>query len=204
MKIKCIIVDDHQLFNDGLSLILKESKKFEISEQIYDSRQAYFKCIQKTVDLVLVDYNMPNLNGIEVVKQLKTLPYSPKIVIISMYADQREIEQFEKLGANGYFTKTTPANVLLGKLLEIVDGASYFDHHQQENRPKDQFYLKNHFTKREVEVLKLLKKEYTTEQIATELGLSYYTIETHRKNINQKMKFDSKKEYFDFLEQYVQ
>lgn len=204
MKIKCLIIDDHQLFNDGLALILKESKEFEIIEQIYDSRQAYFKCIQKTVDLVLVDYNMPNLNGLEVVKQLKTLPYSPKIVIISMYADHREIQQFEKLGANGYFTKTTPANVLLGKLLEIVKGASYFDHHQQENRPKDQFYLKNQLTKREVEVLKLLKKEYTTEQIATTLKLSYFTVETHRKNVNQKMKFSSKKEYYDFLEGFTE
>ncbi len=204
MKIKCLIVDDHQLFNDGLALILNESKKFEVFAQIFDSRNAYHKCFQNKVDLVLVDYNMPNLNGLELVKQLSTLPYKPKIVVISMYADRREIEQFEKQGADGYFTKTTPSNLLLSKLIEIVNGASYFEHHQQENRPKDQFYLKNQFTKREVEVLKLLKKEYTTEQIATELGLSYYTIETHRKNINQKMKFTSKKEYFDFLEQYVE
>lgn len=200
MKLKCLIIDDHHLFNDGLALILKESGKFDVIEQIYDSRQAYFKSSQQVADLILVDYNMPHLNGLEVVKQLKTLHYSPKIVIISMYADTREIEQFETLGTNGYFSKTTPANLLVSHLLEIINGKTYFDYHKKENKPESHFYNKNQLTKREIEVLKLLKKEYTTEQIATEMGLSYYTIETHRKNINQKMKFASKKEFYDFLD----
>jgi len=204
MKLKCLLIDDHHLFNDGLALILKESGKFDVIEQVYDSRQAYFKCMQRVVDLILVDYNMPHLNGLEVVKQLKTLSCSPKIVIISMYADTREIEQFEKLGANGYFSKTTPANLLVAHLLEVVNGKNYFDYHRKENKPADNFYTKNQLTKREVEVLKLLKKEYTSEQIATEMGLSYYTIETHRKNINHKMKFASKKEFYDFLENFVE
>lgn len=203
MKLKCLIIDDHHLFNDGLALILKESGKFEVIEQIYDSRQAYFKCSQGVADLILVDYNMPHLNGLEVVKQLKTLQYSPKIVIISMYADHREIEQFEALGANGYFSKTTPANLLVKQLVEIIKGEKYFDYHKNENKPTDNFYNKNQLTKREFEVLRLLKREYTTEQIATQMGLSYYTIETHRKNINQKMKFASKKEFYDFLENFI-
>jgi DNA-binding NarL/FixJ family response regulator len=203
MKLKCLIIDDHHLFNDGLVLILKESGKFEVMEQIYDSRQAYSKCTQHTADLILVDYNMPHLNGLEVVKQLKTLNYSPKIVVISMYADHREIEQFETLGVNGYFSKTTPANLLVSQLIQILKGENYFDYHKNENKPTDNFYNKNQLTKREVEVLRLLKREYTTEQIANQMGLSYYTIETHRKNINQKMKFGSKKEFYDFLENFI-
>lgn len=204
MKLKCLIIDDHHLFNDGLTLILKESGKFDVIEQIYDSRQAYFKSSQRVADLILVDYNMPHLNGLEVVKQLKTLLYSPKIVIISMYADTREIEQFISLGANGYFSKTTPADLLVSRLLQIIKGENYFDYHKKENKPDNQFYTKNQLTKREVEVLKLLKKEYKTEQIAAEMGLSYYTIETHRKNINQKMKFTSKKDFYNFLEKFIE
>lgn len=204
MKLKCFIIDDHHLFNDGLALILKKSKKLEVIEQVYDSRQAYFKCMQHKADLILVDYNMPHLNGLEVVKQLKALAYSPKIVIISMYADKREIEQFEALGANGYFSKTTPADLLVSRLLQIIKGENYFDYHKKENKPESHFYNKNQLTKREVGVLKLIKKEYTTEQIAAEMGLSYYTIETHRKNINQKMKFTSKKEFYDFLEGFTE
>ena len=204
MKLKCLIIDDHHLFNDGLTLILKESGKFDVIEQIYDSRQAYFKSSQRVADLILVDYNMPHLNGLEVVKQLKTLLYSPKIVIISMYADTREIEQFISLGANGYFSKTTPADLLVSRLLQIIKGENYFDYHKKENKHDNQFYTKNQLTKREVEVLKLLKKEYKTEQIAAEMGLSYYTIETHRKNINQKMKFTSKKDFYNFLEKFIE
>jgi len=64
-------------------------------------------------------------------------------------------------------------------------------------------FLKPDYTKREVEVLRLFKREYTTEQISTQMGLSYYTIKTHRKNINQKMKFDSKKDFYDFLENFI-
>ncbi len=107
MKLECIIIDDHHLFNEGLALILKQSETFLVLEQIYDSRQAYVKCTQNKADLILIDYNMPYLNGLEVVKQLRSLTYSPKIVIISTYADHREIEQFEELGVNGYFSKTT-------------------------------------------------------------------------------------------------
>ena len=143
MKLKCLIIDDHHLFNDGLALIFKESGKFEVIEQIYDSRQAYLKCTQCMADLILVDYNMPHLNGLEVVKQLKTLPYSPKIVIISMYANHREIGQFEALGVNGYFSKTTPAKLLVEQLVEILKGENYFDYHKNENKPTDNFYNKN-------------------------------------------------------------
>ena len=203
MKLECLIIDDHQLFNEGLALILKESGKFLVLEQIYDSRQAYIKCTQNTADLILIDYNMPHLNGLEVVKQLRSLKYSPKIVIISTYADHREIEQFEALGANGYFSKTTPPNLLVSRLLQIVKGENYFDYHKKENKPDSHFYNQNQLTKREVDVLKFIKKEYTTEQIATEMSLSYHTIETHRKNINQKMKFASKREFYDFLENFI-
>ena len=73
MKTTTIIIDDHTLFNDGLRLILKESKSFEVIEQIYDSRHAYHKCFTLMPGLTIVDYNMPYLNGPEVVKQLKSL-----------------------------------------------------------------------------------------------------------------------------------
>ncbi len=201
MKYNCIIIDDHTLFNDGLSMILKESESFIVMDQIFDSRQAYHKCFSLSPDLVLVDYNMPNLNGLEVVKQLRSLPKIPKIVVLSMYAELKDIVLFESHGVNGYISKTIPANELINRLSQIMDGKNYFEKKQKEKVSKtDSFSQKNQLTKRELEILKLLKKEYTTEQMAQSLNLSYYTVETHRKNINQKLKFDSKKEYFEFLE----
>ncbi len=202
MKTKVIIIDDHSLFNDGLNLILKESGHFTVIEQVYDSRQAHFKCFSLMPELIIVDYNMPYLNGLEVVKQLKNLKTNAKIVIVSMYADKREIANFIDVGVDGYLTKTTPSTDLIEALKKIMQGEKIFESvlKAKLTTERDAFALKHQLTKREMEILRLIKKEYTTEQIATTLNLSYYTVETHRKNVNQKMKFKTKKEFFDFLE----
>jgi DNA-binding NarL/FixJ family response regulator len=195
-----IIIDDHSLFNDGLALILKESD-FKVIEQVYDSRQAFFKCYSLRPDLVIIDYNMPNLNGLEVVKQINSLDYDCKIVIVSMYADKKEIALFKEEGVDGYINKTTPAADLIQALNAILKGEKVFITNAIEKPKvqKDEFEKKHRLTKRELEILKLIKDDYTTEQIATSLELSYYTVETHRKNIKHKLNFDTKQEYYDFL-----
>ncbi|NBA75612.1 response regulator [Emticicia sp. ODNR4P] len=202
MKTKVVIVDDHSLFNDGLSLILKESGKYEILAQIYDSRKAYNECNTLLPELILVDYNMPFLDGLSLVKQLRTLVHRSKIVVISMYADRREIEAFKAFEIEGYLSKTSPSAEILMSLDKIMTGESVFQVKQEQKTSfeKDFFSLKKLLTKREVEILKALKKGYTSEQVAQELCLSYYTVETHRKNINQKLKFNSKKEFYEFLD----
>lgn len=202
MKTKVVIVDDHSLFNDGLSLILKESGDYEILAQIYDSRKAYNECNTLLPQLILVDYNMPFLDGLSLVKQLRTLVHRSKIVVISMYADRREIEAFKAYEIEGYLSKTSPSAEILLSLEKIMMGESVFQVKQEQKTSfeKDFFSLKKLLTKREVEILKALKKGYTSEQVAQELCLSYYTVETHRKNINQKLKFNSKKEFYEFLD----
>jgi len=202
MKTKVVIVDDHSLFNDGLSLILKESGDYEILAQIYDSRKAYNECNMLLPQLILVDYNMPFLDGLSLVKQLRTLVHRSKIVVISMYADRREIEAFKAYEIEGYLSKTSPSAEILLSLEKIIKGENVFQVKQEQKTSfeKDFFSLKKLLTKREVEILKALKKGYTSEQVAQELCLSYYTVETHRKNINQKLKFNSKKEFYEFLD----
>ncbi len=202
MKTKVVIVNDHSLFNDGLSLILKESGDYEILAQIYDSRKAYNECNTLLPQLILVDYNMPFLDGLSLVKQLRTLVHRSKIVVISMYADRREIEAFKAYEIEGYLSKTSPSAEILLSLEKIIKGENVFQVKQEQKTSfeKDFFSLKKLLTKREVEILKALKKGYTSEQVAQELCLSYYTVETHRKNINQKLKFNSKKEFYEFLD----
>lgn len=196
-----IIIDDHSLFNDGLALILKESGCFKVVDQVYDSRQAYFKCFSLRPSLVIIDYNMPYLNGLEVVKQINSLNYGCKIVIVSMYADKKEISLFKNEGIDGYINKTTPAPELIKALDAILNGEKNFISNSMVKPEirKDGFEKKHNLTKRELEILKLIGESYTTEQIATALGLSFYTVETHRKNIKHKLNFENKQEYYDFL-----
>lgn len=203
MKTPCLIIDDHQLFNDGLTLLLKESGKFDVLEQVTDSRLTYTKCLQKRPELLIIDYNMPFLNGLEVIEQLKTLPFSLRVVVVSMYADQREIEQFERLGIDGYFPKTIASYSLIEYLVQIMEGKKHFEYSKKTANYDERFQLKKQLTKRELDVLFLLKEGFTTTQMAEKLGLSYYTVETHRKNINQKMKFVTKRELYDFLDNFL-
>jgi DNA-binding NarL/FixJ family response regulator len=202
MKTKVIIIDDHTLFNDGMNLILKESGLFEVIEQIYDSRQAQTKCFALKPELVIVDYNMPHINGLEVVKQLNALKNEIKIVIVSMYADKKEIELFKKEGVDAYITKTTPAAQLIESLKKVMEGVKIFEFKTKAKTviEKEVFANKHQLTKREMDILRLIKQEQTTEKIAEILNLSFYTVETHRKNINHKLKFKTKKEFYAFLE----
>jgi DNA-binding NarL/FixJ family response regulator len=202
MKTKTIIIDDHSLFNDGMSLILKESGLFEVIEQIYDSRQAQSKCFSLKPELIIMDYNMPHLNGLEVVRQLNESGNEMKIVIVSMYADKKEIELFKKEGVDAYITKTTPAAQLIESLRKVMEGEKLFESKNKVKAAieKDNFANKHQLTKREMDILRLIKQEKTTEKIAEILNLSFYTVETHRKNIKHKLKFKTKKEFYAFLE----
>lgn len=202
MKIRTVIIDDHTLFNDGLALILKESGQFEIVGQIYDSRQAVYNCHQLIPDLILVDYNMPYLSGLDVVAELQKLMSKPKIVIISMYAEKRELKLFSAVNVDGYISKTTPSAELISSLNKIVAGDKVVrvGSVHKERIAKDFFALKHQLTRREHEIVMCLKDGKTTDQIAQQLGLSYLTVETHRKNINAKLKLGSKQELFEFLQ----
>lgn len=188
--ISTLIVDDHTLFNNGLCFMLNESHEFEVLEQVYDSRYAYGKCFSLRPALVLLDYNMPHLNGLEVAKQIKSLPYDCKVVIISMYVDRAELKQLREAGIDGYVAKTTPADTLIESLQRILAGEQVFlTHNFDKAKPKNKpLGNKQILTKREKQVQKLEQEHYTTEQIASALALSVYTVEIHKKNIQQKMK----------------
>ncbi|OIN55531.1 response regulator transcription factor [Arsenicibacter rosenii] len=204
MKIPVLIIDDHQLFSDGLSLILKESNQFDVVGQVFDSRQAIYQCLSIRPSLVLIDFNMPEINGLTIVNELKAQSFSGKIVVISMYAGNKEIEMFKDSGVDGYLPKTTPASKLIDALCGVMSGDQVFESlvTKKELTVKDSFTMKNRLTKREADILRAIKKGMTTEDVANYLNLSYYTVETHRKNINQKLNIRSKVEFYDFLSKF--
>ncbi len=204
MKNKVLIIDDHPLFNDGMALILKESADFKVVGQVYDSRQALYQCRKLNPDLVLIDFNMPHLDGLEVVKQLRLFTQKCKIVIISMYAEPKEVLLFKESGVDGYLPKTIPVKELIKSLREVMEGVLVFTTMKPEKSPliKDDFAAKYRFSKREVEILKALKAGKNTEQIADSLNLSHFTVSTHRKHINKKLNLKTKQEFYDFLKEF--
>lgn len=204
MKIPVLIIDDHQLFSDGLSLILKESNQFDVAGQVFDSRQAVYQCLTIRPELVLIDFNMPEINGLTVVNQLKEQQFGGRIVVISMYASTKDISLFKDSGVDGYLPKTTPASKLIESLCSVMNGNQVFESlvTKKELTVKDSFTMRSRLTKREVDILRSIKKGMTTEEVANFLNLSYYTVETHRKNINQKLNIKSKVEFYEFLSRF--
>ena len=200
---RTVLIDDHQLFNDGLRLILSNSTRFEVVGQVFDSRRAYDTCAKLQPDLVLVDYNMPHYNGEAVVEQLRKLSKICRIVIISMYAEKKEIARFKALNVDGFMAKTVPADRLLTLLDRVMQGEQIIEADVPRPEPlpvPDHFRLKQLLTKREIEILKGVRQGLTTEQIASQHNLSYFTVQTHRKNISRKLPFLTQKELYEFLE----
>jgi DNA-binding NarL/FixJ family response regulator len=202
MKIDTIIIDDHLLVNEGLSLILEESGLFKIVDKVYDSRQAVDKCYLYRPKLIILDYNMPYYNGLEIVKKLRSIKLESRIVVVSMQINHQELLLLNELDVDAVILKTTPSKELIGILIEVMSGKKgYFERNSLiiEKESDGKVTFNNKLTKRELEVLRLVKKGYSTDEIARSLELSYYTVETHRKNVNNKMKFKNKIEFYDFL-----
>jgi DNA-binding NarL/FixJ family response regulator len=200
---RTILIDDHPLFSNGLKATLNDSPDFVVVEQVADSRKAQAVCMQHEPDLVLVDFNMPNLDGLAVVRQLRQLPFRCRIVVVSMYADQPEITRFKALNVDGYLAKTVTSEDLLASLNRVMRGERVFVSDTapaSSTLPPDYFWINYQLTQREVDILKLVKAGKSSEQMAAALQISYNTVQTHRRNINRKLPFKTEKEFFDFLD----
>ena len=192
MNIKIIIADDHQLFIDGIKSILAKEIDLTIIGEANNGLEI-IKLLEKGVqpDIIITDIRMPIIDGIAVTKIL-TKDY-PKISILalSMYDQSADVIEMLEAGAKGYLTKVVAKNELIHAIQTLVKGEYYFC----KDLPKD---IKNWFktksstvvkslTRREKEILQLIAKGRTTVQIAAQLNLSRFTVDTHRKNIHNKL-----------------
>lgn len=192
--INLIIADDHKLFADGLYSLLKDEEDMHITDIANDGKELLSILQSVKPDIVLLDINMPGLNGLEAAKYIKQSYPSLKIIILSTYNADHLVDKSKNLGANGYLLKTTDKEELLQTIRLVWAGQACFPYRLPKTINEfdnDDFLKQFNLTKREFEVLKLIKKEYTNQQIADELFLSIYTVETHRKNIMQKLNLKS-------------
>ena len=190
-NIELIIADDHTLFIDGLKGLLKDEPNLAVVDIANDGKELLAILGKRKADIVLLDINMPNMNGLEAARFLKQSYPSLKIIMLSTYSDDHLVEKAKNLGANGYLLKTTNKDELLQTIKLVYAGQSCFPYRLprvvNEFDKIDDFLKSLNLTKREIEIIKLIKSEYTNQQIANQLFLSVYTVETHRKNIMQKL-----------------
>lgn len=200
MKTTIIIADDHQLFADGLEQIIQLIPDFDIVAKVTDGRMLMQKLINIQPDIILMDINMPYLNGIEAAEKIKTLYPKISIVFISMYHKPQIVQQAKDVGAIGFIMKDVTAPVLEEAMLSIKNGNPTFIAFQESKPYKETTQLEDNFndklnlTPREKSIIQLIKNGYTSKGVAITLGLSIYTVETHRKNINRKLHVQSASE----------
>jgi DNA-binding NarL/FixJ family response regulator len=188
--IKIIIIDDHKLFSDGLAKLLETDAEFQVITQIFDSRNAISELQKTHADVLLIDFKMPYINGLELSRLILERNQNQKILILSMYDEERFIKEFKEAGVRGYLIKTAALEEVKKAIIDIQNNQLVFEKLQIENNNpynEDDFLKKLSLSPREKEVVKLMKQGQNTRQIADNLNISYYTAETHRKNIYTKL-----------------
>jgi two-component system nitrate/nitrite response regulator NarL len=190
-QISLAIVDDHQIVIDGLLSMLKYNERIKFILTSTDPTEVISMLEETPVDILLTDVMMPVLPGNELARLVKQKFPSIKILALSMSGEGQLVSQMiDEANISGYMLKNI-SKAELGKALEkIAEGGIYFskdviDELQRANQRK-KHNLEAHLTDREIEVIRLIEKEYNNKQIAEVLFISERTVETHRKNILRK------------------
>ena len=190
-KITLGIVDDHQIVIDGLSSLIKGHERFNFAFATTDSGEVVDLIRQKPVDILLTDVMMPKLPGNKLAKQVKEKYPNVKILALSMSGQGDLVnEMIEDADIAGYVLKNIGKQELIKALEKIAGGGIYFSEEvidelqRTSNRKKQK--EEAHLTDREIEIIRLIEKEYNNKLIAETLFISERTVETHRKNIFRK------------------
>ena len=201
--IKVFITDDHTLFIDGLKLLLKDEQEVVVLDVASDGKELLGLLEKELPDVVLLDINMPGINGLETTRRIKLLYQNVKVIILSTYNEGHLIDKAKQYGANGYLLKNCNKKELLKTLRLVFTGHDCFPANTSKSvrdlNLSDSFLKQFQLSKRELEVINYIKKGYTNHEIAAALFLSIYTIETHRKNIMQKLKLNSPAALMKFI-----
>nr|WP_321357907.1 response regulator transcription factor [uncultured Draconibacterium sp.] len=190
-----IIVDDHKIFRDGLIMLLNNFDFVTVAGEAANGEE-FLKLIDNVdADIVLMDINMPKMNGIEATKQAVKKYPELKVIALTSFADDEYIEQMISAGVEGYMLKRSDIEDFEKAIKKVADGGSYFSseiikvisrnlYKDKERKSGEQ--LLDKFTSREKEILNLICKGLNNEQIAELIHLSPKTIEKHKSSLFQK------------------
>ncbi len=186
-KVKLFLTDDHAILLGGLLKIIEGESEFEVVGTATNAADTLAAFTQKKIDLLITDYNLPDEDGLSLVRKIKRKYPDTKILVLSMHDEAHLVKEILKEGIEGYLIKKDSHNELINALYSIKAGKPYLSADINSmlirglNREEDRL-----LTEREREILQLIAKEYTNRDIAEELFISERTVETHRKNIFRK------------------
>lgn len=194
---RVFIADDHQLLIDGLKCIIDATHDFDFCGSASSGNQTLNSSELQMTDLILLDLNMPDGDGLSIVPDLKNYYPNLKILIVTHYKEQRILSGAYKTGIDGHFWKDGSGESLLNAMREVVEGNIYmpdgFSIFPKKNGMKLELPIKDSYsdlkklTPREIQILHLFSQAKPVKQIANELFISSDTVTVHKKNIMKKL-----------------
>lgn len=195
--IKVAIADDHTMFVDGIESILKNESNIKVVDRCFDGMSVFTVLKKGKIDVILLDINLPDINGLEVSKRLNKEFPEVKILALSMYNEESIVSEVLKNGALGYILKNTGREELVQAIETVARGETYFSKEVTESimgrmmrkptQKKSSYFIIPKITRREKEILALIVKEFTTPEIAEQLFISLKTVESHRGSLISKL-----------------
>ena len=195
-KHRILIADDHSMVRDGVKNLINQNKDLVVIGEASSGTQALELFESLNPDLLIMDISMPDMNGMEVSKNILAKNPNANIVILSMYDDEDYISRCLEYGVKGYVIKNESGSELDYAIRSVLAGKNYFSRQAQDvifkkysqnvtrkKQREDQIKL----TKREVEIIKLIAEGLTSQEMANKLFISPRTVETHRANLMKKI-----------------
>ena len=190
MKHRVLLVDDHPILTDGLKMVFKDCHSFNIVASAHSSMYALALLKTQSIDLMVTDYAMPDMTGLELIKQAKVQFPNLRTIILTMHDEASIIKEVIAAGVDGYVLKKCALDELALAIESVLNGKPYLSAEvgQKLFRLAKQPPSNELLTDREMEILRLITKELTNKEIATQLFISDRTVEVHRKNLMRKIK----------------
>jgi DNA-binding NarL/FixJ family response regulator len=193
-KLKILLVDDHQILREVISVMLKNESGYEIVAEASSVEEAEKVMEAHAIDIVILDIGMPNRNGLQLIETAKRKYPEVKFLILSMHLEDEYVFKAVDLGVKGYLHKDASSQELLMAIKHLANGESYFSQkvvkiimegsryrrHSNGKKPKD-------LTRREKEIISLVIEGMSNAEIAEQLGISVRTVENHRFNMLRKI-----------------
>lgn len=197
-KIKVMLVDDHALIREGIKQILELEDDIVVVGQAGDGEEAFEKANVVKPEVILLDINMPSLNGIETLRKFKDLGIESKIIMLTIHEDREYIMKTLRLGADGYILKDSSADSFIQGVRDVVNGKQYIQPKIADlanlcsNKDNSDLDRINSLTKREYEVLTLIAEGLNNKDIALKIFISEKTVKNHVSNIFKKLNLNDR------------
>lgn len=194
--VRLALADDHQLVLDGLKSLIHEVPDFELVSDVTNGRDLCLVADNFKLDVVLVDIDMPIMNGMQATEIIKKKHPEIKVLVLTMHNEKGIIQKVLEVGADGYLLKNTNQHELIEAIRKVVRGEKYFSPEVTMSLASmtdgskiklQNFEIDTSLTDREIEILKMIAQGYSNKEIGDKLFISHRTVDTHRTNLMRKL-----------------